>query len=89
MRTLRVKLHIPEDDTRDTERQVFDMIADIHSDQAIFQVNESEYITDERWGFAITYWSQRTFIQTTSPADVEHAMWQVAPPSFERRLSGE
>jgi len=87
MQTLRVKLHIPNEDPRDTARQTFDQLADIHSDQAIFQINGSEYIDDDTWGFGISYRSQRMFIQSTSPADIERVMWHVAPRSFERRLS--
>ncbi len=87
MQTLRVKLHIPTEDPQDTARAVFDELADVHSDQAIFQVNESEYIDDDSWGFRVTYRSQKRFVRSTSPADIERVMRRVAPNSFERRLS--
>ncbi len=87
MQTLRVKLHIPTEGPWDTARDAFDELADVHSDQAIFQVNESAYIDDDSWGFRVTYRSQTLFVRSTSPADIERVMQRVAPHSFERRLS--
>jgi len=93
MRTLRLKLIIPNEGAPDTARRVFDRVSDIHADQAIFQVNQTPYVDADDWGFQVQYettvYTRREFVQSTSPAEVEAAMSRVAPDSFERRVDDE
>ena len=90
MRTLRLKLVVPGEGAPDTARRVFDRLSDIHSDQAIFQVNQTPYVDNDSWGFQVRYeteiYTRTEFVQSTSPADIEQVMAQVAPDSFERRV---
>ena len=90
METLRVKLNVPADGGSPAARETFEEIADVHSDQAIFQVNRSRYVDEETWGFRIEHGAKRDggFVRTTSPAAVERTMAEVAFSSFERRLDG-
>lgn len=87
MRTLRVKLNIPEEGDHRQARNAFTQISNIHADQAIFQVNQTPHITDEDWGFKIEYRANTGFIQTTSLKDIERVMAQVAHNRFERRIN--
>ena len=88
MQTLRVKLTVPAGGGDPGARETFEEIADVHSDQAIFQVNRSRYVDEETWGFRVEHGAKRDagFVRTTSPAAVERTMAEVAFGSFERRL---
>lgn len=84
MRTLRVKLTLPEPEPRGP-REAFEAVSELHADQAIFQINQTEYVDPNGWGFKITYRSNETFVQTTALADLEQAMAAVASNAFECR----
>lgn len=89
MRTLRVKLIIPESDSYETARATFDALADLHADQSIFQVNQTPYVDAETWGFQIRYETElqttQDFVRSTSLREVERVMAEVASDSFEQR----
>ena len=91
MQTLRIKLVIPPDSPDHAAHDLFTELSQIHEDQAIFQMNQTEYIADDDWGFQVQYdtklYIEREFIQTTSLAEIEQVMTQVAPQSFERRIT--
>jgi maltodextrin utilization protein YvdJ len=82
MRTLRVKLTLPEPQG---PRETFEAVSELHADQAIFQINQTEYVDPNGWGFTITYRSNETFVQTTTLAELEQPMGAVASNAFERR----
>ena len=84
MRTLRVKLTLPEPEPRGP-REAFEAVSGLHADQAIFQINQTEYVDPDDWGFTITYRSNATFVQTTTLAELEPAMTAVASNAFECR----
>lgn len=90
MRTLRVKLVIAERTSRREARAVFEKLSEIHEDQAIFQINRTEYLDDDGWGFRIQYdtklYVKKEFIQSRSLAAIERVMARVALGSFERRI---
>ena len=86
MITLRVKLNVPEANPPPGAYGAFEQVSEIHSDQAIFQVNRTEYLDRRDWGFRVTYRSQRTFVRSTSLEEIEGAMAAVAPSTFERRV---
>lgn len=86
MQTLRVKLNIPDEEAYQAAKNAFDEISEIHEDQAIFQVNQTQYVSEATWGFKITYRGQSQFVQTTSLREIERAMSQVAPNTFDERL---
>lgn len=90
VRTLRVKLVIPERTSRREARAVFEELSEIHEDQAIFQINRTEYLDDDGWGFRIQYdtklYVKKEFIQSRSLAAIERVMARVALESFERRI---
>jgi hypothetical protein len=85
MRTLRVKLIIPEPEPQGP-REAFEKVSEVHADQAIFQINQTEYVGPDGWGFKITYRSNETFVQSTALAEIERAMAAVASNAFERRM---
>jgi hypothetical protein len=91
MRTLRVKLIVPGGDSHDAARDAFDELSEIHADQSIFQVNQTQYVDDDSWGFQIRYETEihtkQGFVQSTSLADIEQVMNRVAPGSFEQRVN--
>lgn len=87
MRTLRVKLTAPETGPRQAAQAVFDEVSELHSDQAVFQVNRTRYVDADDWGFRITYRSNEAFVRTTSLAELEDAMARVAANAFERRVT--
>lgn len=89
MRTLRVKLTISESGEHGAARAAFDEIAERHSDQAVFQVNETRYVDEDDWGFKLTYRANSDFCQSTSLREIDRAMAQVAPNSFERRFDAD
>jgi hypothetical protein len=93
MRTLRLKLLLPDEGAPDTARRVFDRLSDTHADQAIFQINQTPYVAADDWGFQVRYettvYTRQEFVQSTSPAAVEAVMARVAPDSFERRVDDE
>ncbi|ERG91623.1 MAG: hypothetical protein J07HQW1_01657 [Haloquadratum walsbyi J07HQW1] len=89
MRPLRVKLNISEKDHHTAAREAFEEISTIHDDQAIFQINRTQYINQDTWGFKITYRTKSGFIQSVCADAIEQVMWQVAPNSFDRRLTSE
>lgn len=86
MLTLRVKLTIHSDDTTHPARATFDELSEVHEAQAVFQVNETEYIDRDDWGFKITYRSQESFVQSTDLREIERVMADVAPNTFEEKL---
>lgn len=90
MRTLRVKLVVPESGSHREARAVFEELSEIHEDQAIFQINRTEYLDDDDWGFRIQYdtklYVKKEFIQSRSLAAIERVMARVALESFERRI---
>jgi maltodextrin utilization protein YvdJ len=86
---LRVKLNIPETDPPPGAKDAFDAISEIHSDQAIFQVNQTQYVDERSWGFRVTYRENRGFVQSTRVQEIEQLMSQVASNSFERRVETE
>jgi hypothetical protein len=92
MRTLRVKL-VVSDEGHGAAREAFDQLSEIHADQSIFQVNQTRYVDDDSWGFQVRYETEihtrQEFVQSTSLADIEAVMVQVAPDSFERRVTGD
>ena len=91
MQTLRIKLIIPADSADHAARAIFTELSQVHEDQAIFQVNQTEYISDDEWGFRIQYdtklYVEKEFIQSTSLMEIEQVMTQVAPQSFEQRIT--
>jgi maltodextrin utilization protein YvdJ len=89
MQTLRVKLNLPATDPPKAAQNTFETISEIHSDQAIFQVNQTQYLDSDDWGFRVTYRSNGTFVQTTSLAELERTMANVADNSFEQRVHAE
>jgi len=89
MRTLRLKLTIPETEPPSAARETFQRVADLHEDQAIFQVNRTAYVARDEWGFRVTYRSQEAFVQTTSLRELEATMARVAPHTFQRRVTDE
>jgi hypothetical protein len=98
MRTLRVKLNVPNvpsvpDETSDGDdaaHAAFETLSTVHADQAIFQINRTQYVDEDSWGFQIRYetslHTQTAFIQSTSVPAIEDVMAQVAPESFEQRV---
>ena len=88
MRTLRVVLTVSEADPHTGARAAFRALSERHEDQAIFQVNRTEYVDDD-WGFRITYRSRTEFVQSTALPAIERAMARVAPNTFERRVGGD
>lgn len=90
MRTLRVKLVVPDEGSYATARDVFETLSELHASQAIFQVNQTQYVGEDTWGFQIRYETEihtkTTFVRSTSLCDIEQAMAEVAPHSFERRV---
>ncbi|ERG97123.1 hypothetical protein [Haloquadratum walsbyi] len=89
MRPLRVKLNISEAGDHKPAREAFEKISTIHDDQAIFQINQTQYIDQDTWGFKITYRTQSEFIQTVCLGDIERVMWRVAPNSFDRKITSK
>jgi len=89
MRPLRVKLNISEEEHHSAARETFETISTIHDDQAIFQINQTQYINQDTWGFKITYRTKSEFIQSVCLNDIEQVMWHVTPNSFERRVTSE
>lgn len=89
MISLRVKLNRPETDPPPGATEAFTDLADIHSDQAIFQVNQTQYVDSENWGFKLTYRASSEFVQSTRLSEIERRMTRVAPSSFERRVTAE
>jgi hypothetical protein len=89
VRTLRVKLTIPNE-TDDAAHAAFETLSTVHADQAIFQVNQTQYVSEDSWGFQIRYetslHTQTAFIQSTSVPAIEDVMAQVALDSFDRRV---
>lgn len=86
MNHLRVKLTIPETDPPPEAEDAFDAISQIHSDQAIFQLNQTQYVDGRTWGFKITYRTNQGFVQSTRLQEIEQLMAQIASNSFERRV---
>lgn len=86
MITLRVKLNVPETNPPSGAHRAFERVSEIHSDQAIFQINRTGYLDRRDWGFRVTYRSQGTFVRSTSLEEIERAMAAVAPNTFERRV---
>lgn len=91
MRTLRVKLNISEETADgDAAYAAFERLATVHADQAIFQINQTQYVGEDSWGFQIRYetslHTQTAFIQSTSVPAIENVMARVAPGSFDRRV---
>lgn len=88
MRTLRVKLIIPDEGAYTTARDVFETLSELHASQAIFQVNQTQYVGEDTWGFQIRYETEihtkTAFVQSTSLRDIEQTMAEVGPRSFER-----
>lgn len=89
MQTLRVKLNLPATDPPEAAQSTFETISEVHSDQAIFQVNQTQYLDADDWGFRVTYRSNDTFVQTTSLTQLERTMANVADNSFEQRVHSE
>ncbi len=91
MQTLRVKLNIPKQGAYGAALDAFDRISDIHEDQAVFQVNQTEYVTEDTWGFSVTHTaknhSKAEFAQTTSLSKIEQAMANAASHTFEKRIT--
>ena len=89
--TLRIKLVVSDGDGCEAAHNAFAELSEIHRDQAIFQVNETQYVADDGWGFKITYetpvYSHEEFVQSGSLPAIERAMAAVASDAFERRLS--
>lgn len=89
--TLRIKFVIPDGDGYEVARDAFKQLSEIHEDQAIFQINETEYVDDDCWGFQIKYetslYTRTEFVQSTSLLDIERATAAVASDSFEQRIS--
>lgn len=86
MITLRVKLSIPETDPPPGAEDAFTTLSEIHSDQAIFQTNQTEYVDKQNWGVKVTYRTRQEFVQSTRIARLERVMSQVGSNSFERRI---
>lgn len=89
MISLRIKLNLPETDPPSGAAEAFTDLAKIHSDQAIFQINQTEYVDRENWGFKLTYRANSGFVQSTRLSEIEQGMARVAPSSFERRVTAE
>ncbi|TSD09747.1 hypothetical protein DP107_13865 [Haloglomus irregulare] len=88
--TLRIKLVVSDGDGCEAAHNAFAELSEIHRDQAIFQVNETQYVADDGWGFKITYetpvYSREEFVRSASLPDIERAIVAVAPDSFKRRI---
>lgn len=89
MDSLRMKLNLPETDPPPGATEAFTDLAEIHSDQAIFQINRTQYVDSENWGFKLTYRANSGFVQSTRPSEIEQTMARVAPSSFQRRVTAE
>lgn len=89
--TLRIKFVVPDEDGYEAAHDAFEELSEIHEDQAVFQVNETQYVDDDCWGFETTYetplYTRTEFVQTTSLPDIERAMSAVAPRSFQQRIA--
>lgn len=90
MRTLRVKLNVPNETDDDAAHAAFETLSTVHADQAIFQINQTQYVSEDSWGFQVRYetslHTQTAFIQSTSVPAIEDVMARVALDSFERRV---
>ncbi len=93
METLRVKLVVPESGPSKTAREAFDELSAVHEDQAVFQLNQTEYVDEDNWGFSVTHTlrgpGNREFVQTTSLADIERAMARAAAGPFDKRVTDD
>ena len=49
METLRLKFNVPVTDPPQAAQNVFETISDVHNDQAIFQVNRTQYLNVDDW----------------------------------------
>jgi hypothetical protein len=93
VRTLRVTLTLPEKGTHDAARATFEVVSEVHEDQAIYQINRTSNVDEDDWGFRIQYdaeiYTRTDFVQSTSPAEVERVMSRVTPGAFEERVEKE
>lgn len=90
METLRVKLILPENTPSQAAREAFDELSAVHEDQAVFQLNQTEYVDEDSWGFSVTHTlrgpEDREFVQTASLVDIERAMARAAAAPFDKRV---